>query len=367
MAGKYNFLCDEICKMIECGKLLPGDKAPSENDLIATYGLSGTTIKTAYNKLGELGVIIRRRGSGTYVTENARKIVEKELESSLPESNGIARAVHILVREFDDTNLSLKDEVNLFVSNEILKGVNDALIKLRIPYYQQYVSDDGIDFSNIGPHDGVIIIHGRTAKNLRALKEKGLPFVVVNYPSGFACNAGIEADDASGVYEAMEYLVEQGCKSVAYLGPLEDGRFFSRLSGFRQGIRDFDVDGIEISCDAVSKKGMKEAMNSYLEAWSKMPDGIFAATDHRALICMEILKERGIKVPEDVAVIGFDDSPSAAKSKPELTTVRKPRAEMGKEAADMLLELFKSSSKSKVIKKALKTTLIVRESAKRNK
>lgn len=307
----------------------------------------------------------RLRGSGTYVTKNALNILKVNGDQSLQRKpNDLIRAVHVLVKEYSDVNMSLNDEVNLFVTKDILMGVNDALISLRIPYYQQCIRGDGtgeIDFSNIGPQDGVIMFHGRTPKNLKALKERNIPFTVVNYPANFVCEAGVEADDAFGVHEAVEYLAGLGCKNIAYLGPVTDMRYIPRLSGFMQGVVSYDLESSKINCEAIDEKGIQNAICGFLDT-NPMPDAIIAATDHRALLCMKLLQERGVNIPDDVKIIGFDDSPSAATATPALASIRKPRYEMGREAALILLDIFRSSE-TKVVKKVLKTSLIVRESA----
>lgn len=361
-AHKYTFLCDKIADAVISGKLRPGMKAPSENELISKYGVSATTVKSAYGKLINKGIVQRRRGSGTFITEGAPDILKgDEPQTELAGSRHL-RAVYILVEQYDILNLTLTQKNNLFVAQDIIMGINDSLSELRLPFYYKRLkeTDSLIDFSDINPQDGVVMIHGRTFENIRALRERRIPFVAVNYPSDFISpSGGIESDDRIGIYEAVEHLAESGCKSVAMLYPsVAPNRFNQRLEGFKAGVEAFGIDSTVISCESQFADSAYAETEKLLKKGS-YPDAMIAATDFMAFGCMRAIKEKGLNVPEDISVVGFDDNPEAAKSDPPLTTVRKPRYEMGQEAVRMLLEMFKRPN-SCVARKVLKTSLVIR-------
>ncbi|OGV48957.1 MAG: hypothetical protein A2017_08995 [Lentisphaerae bacterium GWF2_44_16] len=367
MACKYLYLYDEICRRIQEGKLKTGMRTPSENELISTYKLSLTTIKTAYRKLLNDGIVVRRRGSGTYITENATAILEnKKSEEDTNNINSCFRTIHVLINKYENLNLGPEEEINVFVANDIMMGINDALKKYKIPYYQKNTAletpDEILDFSDIDPgRDAVIMIHGRNPGNIRELKKLKIPFVVVNYPPNFMCSHGIEADDRIGIYEAVEHLASLGLKKILYLGPGEQNtRFPARLSGFRNAVSDFALEAEELASESGTEENAYKIVKKYLNA-GKITDAIVSSTDYRALGAMRAVQEKGYSVPDDISITGFDDIRDAALSSPPLTTIRKPRYEMGKEAVHMLMDIFKNTSHP-TARKVLKPELIIRKS-----
>jgi LacI family transcriptional regulator len=366
MGCKYLYLCDEISRRIREDALRAGMRAPSENELISTYKLSLTTIKTAYRKLLNDGIVVRRRGSGTYITEKAKDILGAVQNRVGNSGSAYLRTVHVLINKYENLTMAPEDEVNVFVANDIMLGINDELKKHRIPYYQKNTisaaPDRPLDFSDIDSEgDAVIMIHGRTPGNIRELRRLKIPFVVVNHPPDFICPCGIETDDRIGVYETVESLASLGLKKILYLGPAEGNkRFLSRLNGFRSAAADFGLDGEELASESGTEENARETVKEYLRS-GKVPDAIVCATDYRALGAIKAAKEHGLSVPGDISVTGFDDIRDATLSSPPLTTVRKPRYEMGREAVLMLMDIFKNDS-GHTARKVLRPALVIRQS-----
>jgi LacI family transcriptional regulator len=175
---------------------------------------------------------------------------------------------------------------------------------------------------------------------LEQLAAQGIPMVLVNRTTGpDICS--VTADDAAGVSLAMKHLVDLGHREIVHLaGPQDLSTGLNRLRAFRQALRDHHIpDEPErlIVCRSWTETAGAEAIRDLLDA--KLPfTAVLAGNDLLALGCYDALGERGLRCPDDVSVVGFNDMPYADKLNPPLTTVRIPHYELGTEAARLLLE-----------------------------
>ena len=170
--------------------------------------------------------------------------------------------------------------------------------------------------------------------------EAGLPAVCIERPA--APRFGLDSvtyDDAAGARAATRHLTAQGHRRVAHL--LGDRRYATaraRLAGYRQALIDAEI-AIDDDLIRETSWNMSQAVEETLRLLelSDPPTAIFAASDDLAIGALEALRAAGRSVPEDVAIIGFDDIPLAQDMTPPLTTVRIPLAEIGRRAAELLL------------------------------
>jgi DNA-binding LacI/PurR family transcriptional regulator len=197
------------------------------------------------------------------------------------------------------------------------------------------------NFVGGGHVDGVLLIslHGddQLARRLEAL---GVPTVLNGRP--LTPDAGlfsVDSDNTEGARSATDLLLERGARSLATItGPLDMSAGQDRLAGFRQALT---AAGVQFQRTAVAEgdftvEGGAAAMAHLLEAEPSV-DGVFVASDLMALGAIRTLAEHGRRVPEDVAVIGFDDVREAQLTTPPLTTVRQPLDELGRTMTRVLL------------------------------
>ena len=174
----------------------------------------------------------------------------------------------------------------------------------------------------------------------------------------------VDVDNVQGGYLATQHLVAQGCKNIVTITgdlKLQSGR--DRLLGFERAMseagRDIKESAI-INGDYSASRA--EAMTKELLSSKTKFDGIVAGNDLTAVGAINILLQNGIKVPEQVKVIGFDDSPIAARNSPPLSTIYQPTRELGAEVASMLINQIAGI---KVKPKMLPVKLVVRTSTKK--
>jgi DNA-binding LacI/PurR family transcriptional regulator len=175
----------------------------------------------------------------------------------------------------------------------------------------------------------------QTAISLGWLKSAGIPTIVL----GRSKNAqeSVIVDQAGGIFEAIRHLVQSGRKRVAYFMPHTDNR--SRLDGYERAIREFGLPSLvmRFSADVPMASRIEELVARCL-ALNPRPDAIQAHTDFHAMKILAALHKRGVAVPEEMAVVGYDDRSFAAWAHPPLTTVAQPCREVGARAAELLLQ-----------------------------
>ena len=220
-----------------------------------------------------------------------------------------------------------------------------------------------VDYLRQGHVDGVMLISTHADDPLpRLLTESGLPAVLARRPSTPIPISYVDADQQAGAALAADRLAARGCRQVATIsGPMDMPASRERLDGFREAMARHGHAFIpSIEGNFTQESGER----AVLELLARYPDidGLFAANDLMAQGALLALHDRGIAVPGQVAVIGFDDSSSATACRPPLTTVRQPIEDMAAEMARLLLAHVEDRGR-RVSARMFEPTLIVRDSA----
>ncbi len=215
--------------------------------------------------------------------------------------------------------------------------------------------------------DGLVIVGSSTREKNFALNllERKVPFVLVErkfFDPRVNC---LWVDNIQGAYEATNYLIKQGHQRIAHItGTLDFQVALDRLEGYKRALADA---GIPFAKELVNTgnfiwqdgyKATKELLHSQTRCTA-----IFASNDTMAYGTLQALSEAGIAVPEDIAVIGFDDLEFSLLTNPPLTTVKQPRFELGKKALSVLIALLNGEQKEEGVNISFPTELIIRRSA----
>ncbi len=210
--------------------------------------------------------------------------------------------------------------------------------------------------------DGVIVSSMLLNDSLvQALSDGDLPFMLIGRHPTNPHASYVDADNISGAREAVTHLLRLGRTRVATItGPQSMIAGADRLAGYLAALRDRAgvSDPNLIAEGDFTEAGGYRAMQQLL---ARRPDGVFAASDMMAIGALRALREAGLCVPEDVAIVGFDDLPQAARTEPPLTTVRQPVHRLGAMAVDSVLDLLdhQDSAPRRIV---LPTELVVRAS-----
>ncbi|MEU2900912.1 LacI family DNA-binding transcriptional regulator [Streptomyces sp. NPDC001273] len=254
--------------------------------------------------------------------------------------------------------------------SEIVRSVGDALTDTKVQLLLTLVRTDAerrrfVEYARGGRVDGVMLMSVHAEDALPdMLAEVGLPTVLLGRRSGDEGVTYVDADNAGGARSAVTHLLDSGRRSVATVtGPLDMYVAQCRLRGYREALRRA---GVEDRSSWIAEGDFSEdsGRRATAELLARAPeiDAVFAASDTMAAGALTALRAAGRRVPEDVAVIGFDDFPLAQHTDPKLTTVRQPLEDIGRTMVRLLLEEMEDSAVAwrHVI---LRTELVLRGSA----
>lgn len=219
--------------------------------------------------------------------------------------------------------------------------------------------------------DGVLIsvsMETTDTDYLQIFKKNGTPLVFFDRHCDIPGNSNVVIDDFQGGFDATEHLILQGCKKIAHFsGPQELEIYKNRFKGYKSALEKYNIEldnNLVISSKLMEIDGIESAKK--LLSLPKPIDGIFSSNDTAAISALQYLKGESIKIPEDIAIVGFSNEPISSVIEPSLTTIDQPGFEMGKIAANLLLAQINAKPGTIVAETIiLKPVLIKRNSSKR--
>ncbi|WP_327270252.1 LacI family transcriptional regulator [Streptomyces sp. NBC_01218] len=254
--------------------------------------------------------------------------------------------------------------------SEVARAVGDALAESGVQLLLTLVRTDAerqrlVEYVRGGRVDGALLMSVRAEDRLPdMLAEAGLPTVLLGRRSSDEQVTYVDADNVGGARAAVAHLVSGGRTAIATItGPPEMYVAQCRLRGYQEALEEAGLSAepsLVVQGDFSVSSG-RRAMAGLIERHPEV-DAVFAASDSMAAGALTALHAAGRRVPEDVAVIGFDDFELAEQTDPPLTTVRQPMEEIGRTMVRLLLEEMNQPEVAwrHVI---LRTRLVVRESA----
>jgi LacI family transcriptional regulator len=216
--------------------------------------------------------------------------------------------------------------------------------------------------------DGLLVSLAFDTKNLEhfnILLNKDIP--VVFFDRVTDCNRciSIVIDNYKAGYEATSHLIEQGCKRIVHIGGnLLRNVYSERFRGYKQALTDNKIEfeqNLVVICD-MSGQASTDAAKKILKMLSR-PDGIFTSNDTTAVATMVELERAGVIIPDEIAVVGFNNDPISQVIRPNLTTVDYPARQIGEIAATSLINKLKNSESANFSTIILKHDLICRQSS----
>jgi LacI family transcriptional regulator len=218
--------------------------------------------------------------------------------------------------------------------------------------------------------DGVIASVGKTTENIDHFKKilkKGIPLVLFDRVTNELDVSQVVIDDHYGAFQATEHLISQGCRRIVHFTNSQNINIYKeRKRGYEDALLKH---GIAIDPDLIlySKLQLEDGRNSMQEVIdSKITfDAVFSSSDYSIMGAMQVLKENGYKLPQDVKLVGFGDEPFTSFTEPTLTTVNQKSIPMGKITAETFFEILNQKDQTNIISKKtiLKPELIIRNSS----
>ncbi|SHF23622.1 LacI family DNA-binding transcriptional regulator [Caloramator proteoclasticus] len=213
--------------------------------------------------------------------------------------------------------------------------------------------------------DGIIFISTSKSKdnNIKLLKKYNVPYVVLDRDVDNPDSPYIHTDDEKGMYEVVKFLIKNGHKKIAYIsGPKENTTSQKRKNGYIKALKEM---GIPIKNTIIREgnykiDGGQYCIKSLLDSKEEF-SAVACANDLMAIGAMEALKSRGILIPDDISLTGYDDIYISKITTPKLTTVEQPKYELGRISTETLLKII-YGIKVHPIEIKLEPKLIVRDS-----
>jgi LacI family transcriptional regulator len=253
---------------------------------------------------------------------------------------------------------------------EIIRGIDAELslsgLDLILYTTHRTASKEANYVANLatGMVDGLLLVLPRSpADFISNLTQRKFPFVLIDHQgAGRDCPA-VGATNWQGGYNATEYLIKLGHTRIGFItGTMDLGCAVDRLDGYRSALRTYHIpESPELIYEGDFFQPDGYAGASALLELPTPPSAIFASNDVMAMGVMDAVRNHGLRIPEDVSIVGFDDIPQASLIHPAMTTINQPLEKMGRVATQMLLDLLKNPEKV-VDRIELPTQLVVRDS-----
>lgn len=353
--SKKEAICSYILQQIALGNLRSGDKLPSEKQLCDLFGVSRITAQNALNQLESRGDIYRVRGSGSFVARSAAppaSILPLIMNSLAPEGRHM----------------------------EIIEGASDYLASVDChaavyPIYQDTEKERKTFETLLEKGNRSFLVlpsHQKESLDLYFdLIRKGVHLVFLDaLPSGLAGNL-VSCDNTTGGCLLTEHLIRQGCRRIATIAPNSLSTVAQRLQGYRYALARHGLaerPDYQLSLDDAGRPfplGVQDMVERLL-ALPERPDALLCLNDQLAVVTYTILYEHGVRVPEDMALTGFDNLPGTQECPVPITTVEQPFAAMGYEGARLCRALQEEAQPGRFQSILLPVRLIVRRSTARN-
>lgn len=353
---KYMRLKEEIVSWIAGGRYRPGDKLPSENELSEQFGLSRQTVRQSIGELVQEGWLSREQGKGTFV---ARLSGERK-------NAGGGKTVGLITTYISD-----------YIFPSIVRGVESALkergyrLLLSSTDNRKDRERESLEMMLGQGVSGLIVEPTRSAEGnpnfdaYMALQYHDIPLLMINerYPD-LDCPC-VKLDDEAGGHMAVDHLLGAGRKRVAGFFKTDDLQGVSRMKGFVRAHRER---GVPLDPELIVRFSTEQRDSRPLEALRELlgkkepPDAIVCYNDQLAVAQLDVVREAGLRVPEDLAIVGYDDSFLATATEVKLTSIVHPKAEMGEKAATLLLDMLENGQRQAGPGWEYAPSLVVRQS-----
>jgi LacI family transcriptional regulator, repressor for deo operon, udp, cdd, tsx, nupC, and nupG len=306
--------------------------------------------------------------SGNVKKETTEKVLEAIRKLNY-QPNMLARQLRKL--ETKTILVVVPDITNTFFS-KVLRGIEHVAIEND---YEVLLGDTG---NNIERESGYLnILRQRKADGMimltARLEARELEEIASEFPVVLACEylegstiPTVSIDNISSARKATEYLIHLGHRRIGFIsGPLNVILSRDRLKGFQQAMAQhgIPVESLLVQEGDFSFESGYNMMMKFL-ALDQPPTAVFASNDEMAIGAIKAIKSRGLRVPDDISVVGFDDIQFASIYEPALTTISQPMFEIGKKAMELLIKLINKDKleKSQYI---LEDQLVIRETCKK--
>ncbi|MEC0239019.1 GntR family transcriptional regulator [Paenibacillus dokdonensis] len=347
----YQYIMNDIKRKIENGELKPHDPLPTQIDMAKEYNTSEITSRRALSDLVQEGYIYRIRGKGSFVNENV----------AAPASQ-VIRTIY-----FAHKNQEVSTFNHPFFT-DMFKGIQEVCEENGIEFYlwnfgENYELPDD-------PQAGIILLttnHSFDISHLTAWQEEKRRIVTVHFYYPHLGIPYVIVDNLTGGYLATQHLISLGHRNIGVIltgnSILELNQEFSlRLQGYRLALAQhqipFNQELIAVIQGEDERGDMGYRGFMSLMALKEPPTAVFATSDFKAIGAMNAARDMGIRIPEDVSIMGYDNVEISEFTYPRLSTVNQNTRKLGQRAAEILLFELKNQENGSVRDEIVPTVIL---------
>jgi LacI family transcriptional regulator len=352
---------------------------PSEN-LLMNFSIMAPGKTTIHDIARELSItastVSRALKDHPRISEDTKKAVQKVAKRLNYQPNHIAAALRngrskilgIIVPTVDRTFFSAVVRGIEEIANQ--SGYNVMICQSHDDHQKEVATVEALLNARV---DGIIASFAKGVENFDhylKVKEKGIPLILFDRSHDDLGVSQVVIDDFLGGYKAVDHLIKQGCRRIAHFTGNQDVSIYrERLRGYKAAL---EAHGIPFDSALVVESNMqledgRNSLTSLLNAGIQV-DGIFSSSAYGIMGAHQVLKEKGIKIPEEVALVGFSNEPFTWFSEPPITSIDQHSTQMGNAAAELFFDQLESGNKKFAAKKTVLTPeLIIRTSSQRKK
>ena len=331
-------------------------------DIAKALNLSTSTVSRALRGSYEINPETTR-----LVMEYAERMNYRPNPIALSLKENRSRSIGVIIPEI--ANNFFSQAINGMESIAYNRGYHVVISQNHESYERELVNTQYLAQRRV---DGLIVSLSGESNDLEHFKElqsKGLPIVFFDRVPQDYITHKVSADNFVGAYEATAHLIQQGFRKIAHLtSPSWLSITYERLEGYKKALQNHGIPIEESYIKYCSHGGMipEEVEKAVLELihHPERPDAIFSAGDRLTTSSMSLIKREGLRIPEDIAIVGFTNLISAHLLSPALSAVTQPAYEMGQLATEFLIDLIeRPKSTIRFETKRLETKLVIRESS----
>ncbi|HEY5669592.1 MAG TPA: substrate-binding domain-containing protein [Anaerolineales bacterium] len=346
-------LKQQITWLVATNVIKPGEKLPPIRVLAAQVGVHYQTVRAVYHQLSEDGLVAIRQGSGATV------LPFSGLQLARPETSVHAKMVGVLIAGMDPFYLpflqGVEEVAEALPSLVVICNAEDNPVKAKLQINQLILRGmDGIIAASVG----------NLVQRELGFPQTGGPFPIVYCDQPDTSGHVILFDAENAGYQAVKHLLDHGHRRIGIVtAPIDWPNMSECFAGYRRALMEA---GIAPRQSLVSvTKGFSISQGSdaarSLLVGSNPPTAMFATADILAIGAQRAIKSEGLRVPEDVAMIGYNDIEIASMVEPALTSLAAPAYEMGRLAMGLLARLIAGERVNPTITR-LETSLVIRRS-----
>lgn len=353
---KYLQLKDIIRRYFEEERYQSGQKIPSENELVERFHVSRNTVRQALGELSDEGLIYKKQGLGTFFSGNL-------------ETPDLSYLIGVL-----------SPRISYYIYPQIIHGIDEVVHQKRYNIvlgnsYADYKKEivcleqllekhiDGLLFEPVGGFERF-----EESDIFHVLNELTIPFVFMDWWFDDPALSCVSVDDVEGGFRATNYLIQAGHRRIACLYPHDKLPGNRRYHGYRKALEQHGLACDDDLIRTTTSQGwdtsdvIEENVRQLLALGQDRPTAIFLFNDDGALRAYNAIRGAGLRVPEDISLIGFDNSKQAASAEVPLTTMNHPKHKVGAWAAEILFDHIEARTQFNP-RKILITPIVVEHSS----